>query len=128
MMSILLTFWALLALFWCALDLDWTIEVLERCNYDLENDTLDDYDIGKRSTNWYLLQIVERLEQVRSGIRFAAAAAVPALLLSWLLCCALGFGALWDSFFPSWFSEAATAAGGVICDYLLDHLFWDVSR
>lgn len=127
-MYILLTFWALLALFWRALDLDWTIEVLERCNYDLENDTLEDYDIGKRSTNWYLLQVVDRLEQVRCGIRWAAAAAVPALVLVWLLCCALGFGALWESFFPAWVVDGATAAGGVICDYLLEHLFWEVSR
>lgn len=125
-MYILLTFWALLALFYRVLDLDWTIEVLERCNYDLENDTLDHYDIGKRSTNWYLLQIVDRLNQVRFGIRYSAAAAVPALVLSWLLCCALGLGAHWDAFFPGWFVDGVTAAGGVFCDYLLDHFFWEV--
>ena len=127
-MYILLTFWALLALFWRVLDLDWTLEVLELCNYDLENDTLEDYDLGKRSTNWHLLQILERLEQVRSGIRFAAAAAVPALVLVWLSCCALGYGALWDTFFPAWCVDGVSAAGGVICDYLLEHLFWEVSR
>ena len=125
-MYILLTFWALLALFWRVLDLDWTIEVLERCSYDLENDTLDDYDLGKRSTNWYLLQIVGRLDQVRSGIRWAAAAAVPALLLCFLGCWSLGYADLWGAFFPDWFKDGVTAAAGVFCDYLLDHFFWEV--
>ena len=107
-MYILLTFWALLALFWRALDWDWTIE-----------------HVFKRRGVHFIDAALITL-QVRAGIRWAAAAAVPALVLVWLLSCAMGYGALWDSFFPAWFSDGATAAGGVICDYLLDNLFWEV--
>jgi hypothetical protein len=96
-MYILLTFWALLAVFSCLLRSD-------------------------RFGCWYCISI----NQVRSGMRWAAAAAVPALVLVWLVCCVLGYGALWDTFFPAWFSDGANAAGNLVCDYLLDNLFWEV--
>lgn len=83
-------------------------------------------------TFWALLALFwcvlrsNRVDQVRIGIRWAAAAAVPALVLVWLVCCVLGYGALWDTFFPAWFSDGANAAGNLVCDYLLDNLFWEV--
>ena len=127
-MYILLTFWALLALFWRVLDLDWTIDVLQCCSQDLEDETHDDYDISKRSNNWHLLQIVDRLDQVRIGIRWAAAAAVPALLLVYVVMALCGYGALWSGFFPGWLVDGVTAVSGWFVDLLLDDFFWEVSR
>ncbi len=82
-------------------------------------------------TFWALLALFYRAidcVHLRFGMRFAAVAAVPALLLSWLLSCALGYGALWDTFFPSWLVAGAAAVGNAACDYLLDHVLWQVSR
>ena len=121
-MYILLTFCALLAFIHRVLCLNWVIEVLERCNYDLEHDTLDNYDLSKRSTNYHLLEVIRDLKDVRVGIRLALKMVIPSMLLCWLSCCFLGYGHIWDHFFPSWVSTAATTAGEWFTDYILDNV------
>lgn len=127
-MYIVLTFWALLALFWC---------LLENLKSLSSYAGLRFFKLGLQPNDsqahlqrvWDALKALKlRIVEYQRGIRFAAAAAVPALLLSWLLCCALGYADLWDSFFPSWLVAGSAAVGDVVCDYLLDHLFWEVSR
>ena len=65
-MYILLTFWALLAVFYRALDWNCTIEHVFR----------------RRKVHFIDAALITL--RLRSGIRFAAAAAVPALVLVWI--------------------------------------------
>ena len=121
-MFYVLLFVSLLAFLQRALCLNWVIEILERCNYDLEHDTRDNYDLSKRSTNYHLLQVIDDLKDVRAGILLALKMVIPSLILCWLSCCLLGYGDMWDHFFPSWVSTTATTAGEWFADYILDNV------
>lgn len=132
-MYFVLLFWALCYVAHHSLDYVWV--AVEQANsrfYHLElgnrydkygNLQRTDMRDRLRASLQYIRDLVDEMQQ---GIRWAAAAAVPALVLVWLVCCALGYGALWDTFFPSWLVAGSAAVGDVVCDYLLENLFWEV--
>ena len=104
-MYLLVLFWALLALFWVILD-------------DIR---------GKMRIEGDSVNTLRFVGMFRWAIRYAGVAVVPVLFSLWILSSLLGFGYLWDHFFPVWVSETATGAGEWFVDYILDNVLWQVS-
>lgn len=129
-MYFLILYWSILGVFYFILERKRAAdrEILRGANlfiYELRDDCCDE-SIG---ASWHnpMDESYDRLAQLVQQVRWAIFFAAPALLLAFALSSLMGFGDAWLSFFPAWFAQAATTAGGAVCDYLLEHLFWEIS-